>query len=167
MTPTREQIAQYTFEFPKYTEKSVLRALEALLSDPNNSNGKIDLHSVRFVLEDNSGSPVGILKKSYRSFDEYVADNPEGGSFRNWITAGASRPVLIFPSIGGGLPGGFFWANCIYQLNDPSIKKILVHDSDDGLWEKEVSTSIEEEFRLLESLAPMSFQELGLFGYRP
>lgn len=118
--------------------------------------------------------------KTYRTFDDYVKEHPEGESHRQWLTNNGCLPadgLLIFTGTGthSGIPGGFLWAQlaCCYVKIDNKYEPtnewyIHVHDCDDGLLSKEFPdkasalTGMDE----IEGYAPLSFDELrSIFGY--
>jgi hypothetical protein len=130
-------------------------------------------------------------KAHYASFDEYVADHPEGERFRAWLTNvrvdKRGRPVRGYevphsvelfrreePTGHNELPGGYLWATIVdwttgYWQDNPQGFKVHVNDNDDGVVIKIVSTreEAEEEMANLRLLAPFEMGDLRLFGYRP
>lgn len=118
--------------------------------------------------------------RTYRSFDAYVKDYPEGESHRNWITNFgklASDGLLIFTGDGthSGITGGFLWATLSKRWERKDNKYVPtsdwyvhVHDCDDGLIFKEFPTkelalaSMDE----IEGYTPISFHEIvTILGY--
>lgn len=120
--------------------------------------------------------------RTYRTFDAYVAENPEGEGYRNWITNFGRLPadgLLVFTGDGthGGIPGGFLWARLAQHYvkgeknkYEPTDKwYIHVHDCDDGLLSKEFpdKQAALDGLTEIEGYAPISFHELhALLGYK-
>ena len=124
----------------------------------------------------------------YRTFNDYVADHPEGESFRNWITN--VRPakrnnkserrrvqrqveynkkyrlaLLIFP-VGepdrwNHIPGGYLWATAVKTIGHHKDYLVNAHDDDDGMAQKWVDTEAEalELIENISTLAPMTLRD--------
>ncbi len=119
--------------------------------------------------------------RTYRSFDAYVAENPNGEIYRNWITNFgqlAADALLIFSGEGmhQGIPGGFLWARLARGYVKAERNKfkqadewyIHIHDCDDGFLSKEFPNKEEALAGLdeIEGYTPVSFDELRtIFGY--
>lgn len=119
--------------------------------------------------------------RTYRSFDAYVAEHPEGESYRRWITNDgrlAADGLLIFSGEGthSGIPGGFLWAVlAIHYVQGEGNKYVPngkwyvhVHDCDDGLLVKEFDNkeAAIDGMAEIEGYAPITFRELvTVLGY--
>lgn len=120
--------------------------------------------------------------RTYRTFDAYAQENPEGEHFRRWITNDghlAPDALLIFSGEGthSGIPGGFLWARLArhyvrVERNkvEPTDKwYIHVHDCDDGLLvneypDKDAALNALTE---IEGYAPISFHDLHeILGFK-
>ncbi len=122
-------------------------------------------------------------RKTYRTFDEYVADYPDAERYRAWLTgvapptrrihrkarkpAPTPRPVTVVPCEPEApcqLPGGYFWVRASgYQ----GRWVVSVNDCDDGLMQKWVDTEAAAlaEVENLIALAPFTLPDLRAFGY--
>jgi hypothetical protein len=124
--------------------------------------------------------------KVYLSFDDYVADHPDGESFRRWITNEGRRNVVLLPvqhpEYRNCLPGGYLWSAIICwppiaaKPQTPNRRAVLaqperwivwVNDNDDGCCCKQFSTeaNAKAEMLNLQQMVPFDMPELFLFGY--
>ena len=102
----------------------------------------------------------------YRSFNEYVLNNPDGEHYRAWLTC-IERPILFLPMNGDWncLPGSYLWA-VVVDFRDGTWG-VRVSDNDDGSVIQSFTSEkkARETFEQLPDLAPFSMNELREFGY--
>jgi hypothetical protein len=122
-------------------------------------------------------------RKTYRSFDAYVADYPEAERFRAWLTNVAPPPtrrvhrkvkhpprpprsVTIIPAEPNycGLPGDYFWT---YAAEYQGQWFVYVNDCDDGTMHKACASEAKSlaEIEALIALSPFNLRNLYDFGY--
>lgn len=101
----------------------------------------------------------------YRSFNDYVADFPEGERYRHWLTKGGRADAYLIRGWGQhrGLPGGYLWASIGWEGTG-----VFVNDCDDGLIARRCADAAEAQQLLVElcDLAPFTMGNLESFGYR-
>jgi hypothetical protein len=107
-------------------------------------------------------------KLHYDTFEDYVADWPDGERSRAWVTNHGHRTAalvkLVDPSHQGsphgGLPGNYAWVSL---STDSERTRMTLHDCDDGAivrdWPAGSGAGAQEVLAQMKQLAPFSFWE--------
>jgi hypothetical protein len=104
------------------------------------------------------------MKKTfYKTFKEYIADNPKGERFRKWFTNIHTKVSFFLTNNVNEtpLPGGYFWGVLTTDgINGPP--KIWINDIDDTAVERVCADITEAKtlFENLHNLAPFSMKDL-------